>query len=471
MHTPWDIRLYKPVFSFENCVSVFLLAPAIPHTSKTGMSLLPTDGGAAKSHWVSPPQHASPISNTPIEPLSPNGPTRAATTTTTTNTGTSMAPDPSRRNSISGVLLVSGTRTRTTTTSTKNPSHTDAALYRNRGLFLILLAQLFWSLMALSTRLLETGSQKFHALQISFVRQTVTSAMTLVWVWHHNVPHAPLGPRDVRWLLVARGIGGFWGVFGLYYSLTYLNLADATVITFLAPTVTSWACSVIPSLREPFTVHEFFAGVVSFAGVVLIVRPGSSSSHPAVDEQQQQNFEDVFGPLSSRRRLLAAPVALLGVLGSSCAYTTIRLIGKRAHPLVSVNYYSGWCALISLGALLTIPSVGGIVWPGSARQWALLGVISLAGFAMQFLFTSGLRLEKAGRGTNMVYSQMVFSLLWEKVVWGTTPGAWSIVGSAFIVGSALWVGTRRSKRQGSEATGACGGRDEEVGLIEGGGAS
>lgn len=97
-------------------------------------------------------------------------------------------------------------------------------------------------------------------------------------------------------------------------------------------------------------------------------------------------------------------------------YTTIRLIGKRAHPLVSVNYYLGWCALISLGALLAIPSVGGIAWPESARQWALLAMTGLAGFAMQFLLTSGLRLEKAGRGTNTVYSQMVFSLLWEKVV-------------------------------------------------------
>lgn len=31
----------------------------------------------------------------------------------------------------------------------------------------------------------------------------------------------------------------FFGLFGLYYSLQYMSLSDATVLTFLAPTVTS----------------------------------------------------------------------------------------------------------------------------------------------------------------------------------------------------------------------------------------
>jgi drug/metabolite transporter (DMT)-like permease len=187
-------------------------------------------------------------------------------------------------------------------------ARTKASLWKNRGLFLILISQFFGSLMALTARLLETTPERFHALQILFVRQTITAAACFLWMWWNQVPDAPLGARGVRWLLVLRGLGGFWGVFGLYYSLTYLDLSDATVITFLVPVVATFACSLIPSLKEPFTKHEFLAGVVSFLGVVLIARPASFFS-----KRESANDAEEATP---QQRLVAVMMALLGVLGA-----------------------------------------------------------------------------------------------------------------------------------------------------------
>lgn len=173
--------------------------------------------------------------------------------------------------------------------------------------------------------------------------------------------------------------------------------------------------------------------------------------------EQQGGGEEV----TPHRRLVAVLVALVGVLGAASAFTTIRVIGKRAHPLISVNYFSSWCAVVSLVSLTTIPSVGGIIWPESAYQWALLGGIGVTGFVMQFCLTRGLQLEKTGRATNMVYSSMIFALFWEKMVWGTTPGWLSIMGSVLILSSAVYVGTRQSKQ--NEVVRRSG--DEEVGLM------
>lgn len=91
-------------------------------------------------------------------------------------------------------------------------------LYNNRGIMLVLLSQFFGSLMSLTTRILETSfpEQKFHALQVLFARQSITSVLVYIWVWRMKVEEAPFGPRGVRGLLVARGVGGFFGVFGLY---------------------------------------------------------------------------------------------------------------------------------------------------------------------------------------------------------------------------------------------------------------
>jgi drug/metabolite transporter (DMT)-like permease len=93
------------------------------------------------------------------------------------------------------------------------------------------------------------------------------------YMWYNKIPQ-PFGAPSVRPLLLLRGIAGFFGVFGLYYSLMYLPLSEATVLTFLAPILCCYACSlVIPG--EVFTRKQQIAGVVSLLGVILIARPRS----------------------------------------------------------------------------------------------------------------------------------------------------------------------------------------------------
>jgi hypothetical protein len=92
-------------------------------------------------------------------------------------------------------------------------------LISKSGIFLLLGAQFFASVMALTTRYLATslpGGHRFHALQVLFARMGITMITCFVWMWWNSVEHAPFGRKDIRWLLIARGLGGFVGVFGLY---------------------------------------------------------------------------------------------------------------------------------------------------------------------------------------------------------------------------------------------------------------
>ncbi|KAJ3472215.1 hypothetical protein NLG97_g11182 [Lecanicillium saksenae] len=129
---------------------------------------------------------------------------------------------------------------------------TKAFYHNNIGLFFVFLAQIFASIMAMTTRLLETGFEtKFHALQIIFVRMIVTASIGSAYMWYKKVPDFPLGPPGVRGLLVLRGTAGTIGLFGLYYSLSFLDIADSTVITFLVPTLTGFVCWVALKVRSP----------------------------------------------------------------------------------------------------------------------------------------------------------------------------------------------------------------------------
>ncbi|KAH8673797.1 DUF6 domain protein [Xylariales sp. PMI_506] len=327
----------------------------------------------------------------------------------------------------------------------------------NIGLFFVFLAQLFGSLMSMTTRLLATGFEtKFHALQIIFVRMIITGSVGSFYLWYKKVPGFPLGPPEVRGLLLLRGLAGTLGLFGSYYSLTFLDISDATIISFLVPTITAFVCWVV--LGEPFTVKEALAGVIAFAGVLFIARPsflfgnldlGQLSQGLSAHQYSTSPLMDMAGgivapvPATPAERSIAVICAIVGAFSAALAYATIRVIGKRVHSLVSVNYFAVSATVTSFLVLTVHPDLG-LKVPQSTAQWLLLLSIGVSGFLLQVLLTEGLQREKAGRATNLIYMQMVFALIIERVVWGTTPPVESFVGSALIIGAAIWVTLQRN---------------------------
>ena len=367
------------------------------------------------------------------------------------------------------------------------------AWQENRGVVLMIFAQFFGSAMAAIARLMETQTTDetpMHPFQILFARQSVTVVLSLLYMWWARVPEAPLGPRKIRPILALRGFGGFFGVAGLYFSLIYLPLADAIVMTFIAPMIAAWISSFI--MKTPFTRSQQLAGIVSLIGVVLITRPvtlfqaltsptqtspvvanmtlteAQASSTPAANETATAAATIHIPEATPTQRAFAVLLGLIGVLGASCAYVTISWIGKQAHPLISVNYFATWCTLISTIALIFIPSVP-FRLPATLREWLLLLSLGVSGFVMQFLLTSSLAHKRSNKVLNIVYIQMVFALGFDKILFNQTPGLLSILGSSLILGSVIWVAVRKEGDKDTKKpevdAGHAGIPEEEVGLV------
>jgi hypothetical protein len=145
---------------------------------------------------------------------------------------------------------------------------------------------------------------------------------------------------------------------------------------------------------------EQIAAYVSLFGVVLIARPVSlfvSFSHsnepvlPASGDGDVAPFNMTavspdrlatdYDAVTPTQRATAVGIAMIGVLGATGAYTTIRWIGKRAHPLISVNYFAVWCTVVSIVAMFTLPGVGFLL-PQSLKDWCYLIFLGICGFVM-----------------------------------------------------------------------------------------
>ena len=115
-----------------------------------------------------------------------------------------------------------------------------------------------------------------------FSSTTTFTFTSSFWRIGAKMPDPIFGPKGVRLLLLSRGIGGYvsshffsfclfihrvssfvlisrtMALFGLYFSLQYLSLSDATVLTFMVPTTTALAAAMF--LKEMYTIQQAMCG-------------------------------------------------------------------------------------------------------------------------------------------------------------------------------------------------------------------
>jgi drug/metabolite transporter (DMT)-like permease len=225
-------------------------------------------------------------------------------------------------------------------------------------------------------------------------------------------------------------------------SLQYLPMAEAIIISFITPVLASYFSSVF--LNEFFSKKQLIAGLICFIGIIIVADPFSFSKPPQTttpdSEQSARGDKSVFGnDVTPFQRFTAITFALISDFAAAGAYTFIRVIGTRAHALISVNYYALLTTILSFFLLVLpiFPDVG-FRFPHGLREWLLLVGIGVFGFLLQFLLTAALVMDKSPRATNMMYSQIIFALLLDWGIWGVLPGTMTWIGGGIVVAGVIW---------------------------------
>ncbi len=236
---------------------------------------------------------------------------------------------------------------------------------------------------------------------ISLVLSYLVLAKAGIPIWGHR-----------KGLLIARGCVGFIALSCVYYALTVLPLAEATVIQYLHPMFTALLAAFF--LRERPGVAVIACIVLSFVGLILVAQPGF-----------------LFGGDDAGLPPLALAAAVAGAFGSGAAYVLVRKLAATEHPLVIVFYFP----LVALPA--TFPAMWlDFVWPQGV-EWLLLLAVGITTQVGQVALTKGMQLETAARATSFSYIQIIFATSWGVFFFGDVPSAWTWAGAFLIVGGTL----------------------------------
>ncbi|KAI8809557.1 hypothetical protein BJ742DRAFT_755598 [Cladochytrium replicatum] len=321
--------------------------------------------------------------------------------------------------------------------------------------------------------------ERLHSFEIIFIRSIITYILSAGTMLYYKIDGALIGPQGVRWLLMLRGLEGFLSLSCSYAAVGLLSLGDATVLLFLAPTITGILGALI--LKEPYSRADLAASSFALVGVICIARPAFLMGHISGSPQHPQNPWGVA-------------TAIFGAFFQSSIFLTVRYIRNRAHPLhnplslsivcfvmagigytvaiavygpagVGEGAFAGGDVKVVYHAMRMAVRAAGPEWrwiiPTTPSVWIWMAVVCLSGFFGQIALSRALIVESAARAATLNYSQVVFAFVLEYFIYRTEPNPWSILGAIIIGSSVIALAALKVRHHGSHNSHRTGANAEE----------
>ena len=259
----------------------------------------------------------------------------------------------------------------------------------------------------------EAGEAGVPLLQVVFMRAVFCVVLSFMDIARAKVH--PLGNQ--RWLLITRGVVGFFALTCVFYSVLNLPFIQATILQYLHPVFTALLAWIF--LRETPTKGTLIGVVLSLAGLVAIMLPMLAGGI-GTDFDYSANFN-----------WLAVIAGLGGAFGSGAAYTIVRKLAATEHPSVIALYFPVVCILATL-----LFGTDSFIWLEPAVYLVLLGV-GVFGQLGQIALTKAMQTDTASRATSFSYMQIVFAAFLGVLFFGEIPSGYTLLGGALILFGAV----------------------------------
>jgi drug/metabolite transporter (DMT)-like permease len=268
------------------------------------------------------------------------------------------------------------------------------------GVALAALACLVFSLVDAAVKSL---SAEYSIAEIAFG----INATTLVLFWVAGRWTRRPGRTAALRLHVTRGVLIMLAAACAFFAYSRVPLAEAYTLNFTGPLFVTALSGAV--LGEHVETRRWVAVLGGFAGVLVILRPGTAVFQPAALGAVANAF--FFG------------LSLL---------VTRRLTATEA-PLVILVWGALVCAL-GFGAM----TGAGFYRPPSSTAAALLAAAGLGNAIAMVCLVHALAIARASVVAPVQYSQMLWAVLLGRFLFGDVPDVWTFVGCAVIVASAAW---------------------------------
>lgn len=295
------------------------------------------------------------------------------------------------------------------------PAETSRSSDNLRGALWMLGSAVTFSAM---TSLIKFLGADYPAALQTFYRQAAGLVVLLpIILRHRSAAFATNRPG----ILLFRASAGTLGMILQFYAFQKMPLADANALSF---TRTLWLVPLaVVIVKETVGPMRIGAALVGFAGVLVMLRPGSGHS-----------FE--VG--------LPAMAMLASAFLFAMTVTGMKVLTRDHSPMVLLV----WSAV--LGLIFSIP--GAVLtwrWPAPV-DLALLCAMGVIATVNQACYIKGMQLGDAAAMAPIDYTRLVFTTAIGFFIFHEVPSAWTLAGAGIVVASTLFI-TLREQQQARAA--------------------
>jgi len=269
----------------------------------------------------------------------------------------------------------------------------------------MLISALGFALMAASVKTVSTYG--IPVLEIVAARAIVSALISYVYIkrkkismWGNNKP-----------LLIARGTVGAFALIFVYYAVTTLPLAEATILQYLHPVFT--AILALLFLKENIQRSTITCIVLCLLGLFIMIQP------------------NLLHDNSSHYPWLSIGAGILGAFGSAVAYVIVKKLTKTDDSSVIIFYFpmiSIPISIILLGSDFVVPSLTVLGLLISVGIFTQIGQVGL---------TKALHSADANKATAYAYVQVIFSVFIGWAYFSEIPTITTLMGGGLILAGAL----------------------------------
>ncbi|RYE08391.1 MAG: DMT family transporter [Hyphomicrobiales bacterium] len=204
-------------------------------------------------------------------------------------------------------------------------------------------------------------------------------------------------------LVHLRGVSGVIGNLCIIYAFVTIDLAEAYAIAFLAPVFIVIISALV--LKEQVSVQRWVLLAISFAGVMLVVRPGFRELHTG-------HF-----------------LAMVAAIAGGITTTVLRRVASQEMRISLIGVASAYILIVN-GFMMTVTgSFSMLSW----YELTMLLTIGGLGGTGNLLFIAATRAVPASQIAPLQYSQILWALLFGAVFYQSFPEAIVYVGVGVIV--------------------------------------
>lgn len=285
----------------------------------------------------------------------------------------------------------------------------DSARNRLTGIGLVSLTYVCFTLLDGSAKWLVQTVPVLMVVWLRFLSHTLLASALLFPIRGR----ALVRTRHLRWHLL-RGFM-FIAMTGMnFWALQYLQLTVTTAMFFTVPILVALASA--PLLGEKLDARRWAAILIGFAGVVVIVRPGSESFHPAM--------------------LLSMANAVL--------YAAFNMMTRKLAAYDSPETIQFLPALVA-SVVLAPFAIATWVAPQHWFEWLLLCLMGVFGGTGHYLLAMAHRYAPASTLAPFLYQQILYMALFGYLVFGSVPDKETWIGAAVVVASGLYLFSRERR--------------------------